>query len=355
MRAAIWIGLLIGVGWAPAFAWPAQMKDTAPATQADKGSAGVSPQSLQAALDAALAKGQTEKAREILAELLRRPRLESDVLLQAGVKLAQLELYVEASQAFARCVQDYPELFEGHCNLALAELALGKFPEALAAIEKAPDISKQQEVAGLYLRGKIEDAMGKTREAEQDLSAAFAQAPQEENYALDLGLFYLRQRVYQKASEVFERGAAFQTSSPFLLLGLSLGRYLGGHPAEAVETCRRILQAQPDFSPARVLMAFALYVDGKFEEAEKVTAAGLGAPHPFPYLYYIHAATLLKLQSKEYERMLGDLALATRAIASCSLCYLTQSKVHQAMGDAVAAITDLEKAVTLDPAFPEAW
>jgi predicted Zn-dependent protease len=102
-------------------------------------------------------------------------------------------------------------------------------------------------------------------------------------------------------------------------------------------------------------MAFALYLEGNFEEAERVTAAGLSAPHPHPYLYYLDAAILLKLQSKEYDRMVQELALAGRAIPACTLCYLAQSKVHQALGDPQAAVADLETAVRMDPEFSEAW
>jgi tetratricopeptide (TPR) repeat protein len=335
--------------------WDLHAQSPSQAQQANGRNVTTPPHSLTTALNTALAQGQIERAREILGEFLQTPHLDSNVLLQVGIKLAQQELYPESAQVFARCIKDYPELFEGYYNLALAEYALAKFPEALEVIAKVPHSSRRQDVARLYLRGKIEDAMGEARQAERDLSAAFAGAPGEENYALDLGLFYMRRQNYQRAAEVFQQGTAIQGHSPFQLLGLSLAQFLGGRPAESVETCRRILSRQPDFSPARLLMAFALYMDGKFDEAEKVAAAGLAAPHPFPYLYYLHAVVLLKLQSRDYDRMLSDLALATRAIPDCSLCYLIQSKVHRAIGRPEAATDDLEKAIALDPTFAEAW
>jgi len=81
----------------------------------------------------------------------------------------------------------------------------------------------------------------------------------------------------------------------------------------------------------------------------------LAAAHPNPYLYYLHAAALLKLQSKDYNRISRDLAIASAAIPECTLCCLAQSKVHEARGDLQSAITELEKAVKLDPNFEEAW
>src|SRR5438445_12811635 len=63
----------------------------------------------------------------------------------------------------------------------------------------------------------------------------------------------------------------------------------------------------------------------------------------------------LKLQSREYNRMLQELALSSSAIPNCSLYYFTESKVYQALGNSQAAIADLEKAVAQNPKFSEAW
>jgi tetratricopeptide (TPR) repeat protein len=193
------------------------------------------------------------------------------------------------------------------------------------------------------------------QDAQQDLSLAFAGAPQQENYALDLGLFYLRQRTYPKATSVFNQARSFHPRSSFLLLGLSLAQLLGGHSSEAVKTCQELLELDKDFSAGRLLLGFALYQKGDFEAAENVAAAGLAAAQPHPYLSYLHAASLLRLQSKDYDRISQDLSQASRAISDCILCYLAQSKVHQARGDVLSAIADLERAIKLDPSFEEAW
>ena len=181
-----------------------------------------SPESLAVALERALLTGQNETAHEILSQILKRPRVNADLLLKVGAGLAQSELYAEASQVFARCVRENPGIFEAHYDLALAEFAQQKLPEALAALTDAPLGSRDENLGLLYLRGKIESALGRTSDAERDLSAAFSSAPQRENYALDLGLFRLRQHDYARAAETFERGASFNPRSPFLALGLGL-------------------------------------------------------------------------------------------------------------------------------------
>src|SRR5438094_1299191 len=173
----------------------------------------LSPESLVAALEHALAEGHNDKAREILGQVLKRDRVPPDVLLKAGLALARRELYSEAAQAFARCVRENPAIFAAHYDLALAEFAQQKLPEARAALDDAPRRSATEELALLYLRGKIESALGRTSEAQHDLEAAFSAAPQQENYALDLGLLYLRERAYSRAEDTFRRGASFNPQS----------------------------------------------------------------------------------------------------------------------------------------------
>ncbi|PYV03212.1 MAG: hypothetical protein DMG26_09855 [Acidobacteria bacterium] len=323
--------------------------------QADSESSKQSPDSLARALATALSQGQDKRAREILGEILKQPQLDPDFLLAVGGQFAQHDRYAEAALAFSRCLADHPAVFEAHYNLALAEFAEGKLAEALAALEAAPHSSAAQELALLYLRGKVEYGLGKKTEAERDLTAAFSRAPQQESYALDLGLYYLQQHAYDRAARVLERGATLNPQSPFLHLGLSLAQFLGGRKAQSLESAEKLLKVQPDFSPAFLLAAFVLDVNGRLKDAEKLAAQGLARPRPTAYLYYLHAAILVKLESKDYDRILKELALAGRDIPDCCLCSLTASKVHKAQGNFPAATADLERAVRFAPDYADAW
>jgi len=167
----------------------------------------------------ALAKGDLNAARRLVPKFLEEPEITAESLLQIGVNLAQRDLYSEASEVFRRCAKDHPEVFEGYYNLSLAQLALQQPREALATLAKAPHVSPSEEVERTYLRGKIELALEQDAEAERDLSAAFGAAPQQENFGLDLGLCYIRERKYQPAVEVFRKAIGFQKNSPFLRLG----------------------------------------------------------------------------------------------------------------------------------------
>jgi tetratricopeptide (TPR) repeat protein len=306
-------------------------------------------------LDKALSQGRAEKAHGLLLQILKSPHLSSDSLLRVGIQFAQRELYADAAEAFQRCIQEHPDVFEAYYNLALADIAQQKWEAALAILRQAPQQTRAKVLACSYVRGKVEESLGKTSEAEHDLSEAFAGAPQNPTYGMDLGLFYVHERAYTQAATVFERAAGFNSSSSFLLLGLSLSRFLAGQREQSIVVLRKLLSMQPHFAPARLLLTFALSVQGNLEDAEKVARQGLNSPHPSPYLYYLDASVLVKLQSHQHKLIFEELSIAQREIPSCSLCYLTQSKAHQAEGNLAAAITDLEIATRMDPSFPEAW
>lgn len=287
--------------------------------------------------------------------LLAQPHPASDALLRAGIAFAQRGAYPEAVRAFTRCVHDYPALFEGHYNLALAELAQDHLSQALADIEQAPHRSEDEATARIYLRGKIEAGIGRNQAAIEDLSAAFRKYPRQENYALDLGLVYLKEHAYLDSERVFAQGLALNPHSSYLSLGLALAQFLGGRTTKSVVASRRVLAADPDFSPARLLLGFTLYMDGKLPEVRQVAADGLKLPDPDPYLYYLEAVTIIKQHGREYAQILRDLNAAERRIPNCGLCYVASGKVHEKQNGLQDALSDLQKSVQLAPDLAEGW
>jgi predicted Zn-dependent protease len=298
----------------------------------------------------------TEAATQTVKEILARPHVELEVLLETGTKLAEQELFAPARAIFSRAVTDYPHSFEARYNLALADFALSNFTEAEAVLKGGEHLSKDQQLAREYLQGKIYDAIGRTQLGEQGLAAAFRGSPQQENYALDLGLHYLRLRAYDKAVTTLKTAADYHPDSLYVALGLGLAQVLGDDPPRAVATCRKILAKDANFAPARLLLVAALYMNGENEQCVRETATAIAFPNAHPYLYYLHAASLLKLNSKEYAEMIKDLDAATQGIPGCAFCYFAKSKVHQELGDDAAAIADLETLVShIDPEFSQGW
>jgi tetratricopeptide (TPR) repeat protein len=313
-------------------------------------------QALAAALDRALEGRQTERASQLVAEIVARPNIELNVLLETGEKLAERELFELARVVFARSVSAYPESFEARYSLALTDFALRKFSEGQATLENTGHLSTEQHLMREYLQGKLYDALGQNDLAERSFLAALQGAPQQENYALDLGLHYLRRHLYAKALATLKAGVRYHPDSIYLELELGLAQILGDDGSRAVATCRRILAKEPKFDPARLLLVLAYYLNGDNRNCAAETAAALRRPDAAAYLFYLHAAALLKLNSDEYAVMLKDLDEANRQIPGCAFCYFAQSKVHQKMGNEDAAIADLEILVTrVDPEFAQGW
>jgi predicted Zn-dependent protease len=302
-----------------------------------------------------LAQGRKSQADALLDTLLRQNQINSDTLLRAGFVFAEKGLYSEAALAFERCAREYPQLFEAQYDFALAELACGRYAEALRTINAARAASERDRLRRLYLRGKVENAEGRLRQARTDLAAAFAGDPENEDYALDLGLFYLLHHTYPAAVNVFAQARTFHSQSLFAGLGLALAEYFSGRTSNCIQACKQVLAQQPAFSPARVLLAFAFYMQGNFKDAAAAAREGLGSPGLHPYVDYIDVASLLKLGSRDYSRMLAEIRTAEQQIPACSLCYLAQSRIDEARGNRERAIRDLQQAVGLDSEFADAW
>src|SRR5579872_3649650 len=210
---------------------------------------------LASKVEGALAAGKTEDAREAVTEILGRPHVELEILLETGVRLAERDFFAPAAEVFSRTVREYPENFEARYNLALADFALGRFPEAQAALGKNEPASREQQLAKAYMNGKIHAALGQNDLAERDLTRAFNGAPNQENYALDLGLYYVQRRLYAKAVATLDAGVKRHPDSIYLTLGLALAQLFGDDPPRAVATCRRLLAMDANFGPARLLLA----------------------------------------------------------------------------------------------------
>jgi Flp pilus assembly protein TadD len=313
------------------------------------------PASLENQVAGALAQGAGAQASALLSKLLAEPSVDPNLLLRVGIGFAQRGMYSEAARAFARCVRDHPELFEAHYNLALAELGQNHLTEALSTIDRAPHNSEEASTARLYLRGKIEAGMGNETAAEKDLGSAFERNPKSENYALDLGLLYLRKHDYAQAERVFQRGDESNSRSPYLLLGLALAQFLRGEAQQSVEASRRLLEIEPGFSTARLLLSFTLYFDGDFDGARDALRKGLDVPNPDGYLYYLDAVILLKQHNREYPRILSDLAAAEKSIPDCALCFIASGKAREEQQDLRGALSDYETAVRLVPGLSEGW
>ena len=119
----------------------------------------------------------------------------------------------------AKTSRDQAELFNSLANAAGILYSLGRYPEALAYLDRAQNIFSDS--ANLHLiRALVLEHTGHAAEAEEEFRISIRIEPHDESW-LDLGLFYLTQKRYGDAVEVFRRSAE-SSSRPhdlWMLLG----------------------------------------------------------------------------------------------------------------------------------------
>ncbi|MGI8961808.1 MAG: tetratricopeptide repeat protein [Bryobacteraceae bacterium] len=272
--------------------------------------------------------------------------------LARALQLAQQEKYADAADIFRSILVRNPDDAEARYNLSLALMALGKPQEALSTLQGWRDASNT--VPFRYLRGKLEASLNKDKDAEKDLVFAAEAKPEREPYVLDLGIFYIRHQSFVQAISTLKRGLRYHPDSVYILLSLALAQSFAG-TADATETARRILKTNPEFGPARLVLAHALYMDGDYSGCEGETSTAVRAGNRNPYLFYLRAASRSKLNSTDWGDMLADLDTVQKSIPDCTICWLVRSKVDEARGDLSAAISDLEHIVSTHPSFRPAW
>jgi tetratricopeptide (TPR) repeat protein len=115
--------------------------------------------------------------------------------------------------------RDKAEQFNSLANAAGIFYALGRYPEALASLDRAQAIFSDS--ANLHLtRALVLEHTGRAAEAEAEFRTSIRLEPRDESW-LDLGLFYLTEKRYADALEVFRRSAE-SSSRPhdlWMLLG----------------------------------------------------------------------------------------------------------------------------------------
>jgi predicted Zn-dependent protease len=276
-------------------------------------------------------------------------------LLAAGLLLAQQEKMPEAAAVFERCSQRFPSSFEAKYNLALARIALTQYQSALDTLSSISPATADEKASIQYLTGKIFLNTNHLKEAQEKLASAYAQRPKEENYALDLALLYIRSGAYVEAIRVLKPSSSVHPASEDLALELALSQVLAGNYAEGIALCRKLQDQDPTLGIPRLIAAFAYCEQKSFPSCEAEASAGLAAPHPNPYLYYLRARAGWDSGSTEKRRLLEDVSAAIRQMPGCRPCLLLRSRMFEASGDNDAAITDIKRAVEGDAQDAADW
>jgi tetratricopeptide (TPR) repeat protein len=121
-------------------------------------------------------------------------------------------------------------LFNYYANAGGVLYSLERYPEALADLDRAQSISQDNTSVHLF-RALVLQQLGRAAEAETEFRTSLALEPTEEGW-FDFGLFYMTQRRYGEAADIFRRSA--ETSSRPHELWMMLGQaYVQSRQPEA--------------------------------------------------------------------------------------------------------------------------
>lgn len=135
------------------------------------------------------------------------------------------------------------DLFNFYANAGGVLYALGRYPEALAHLDRAKDIFTDN--ANLHLlRALALQETSRGTEAESEFLTSLRLQPNDETW-FDLGLFYMTQKRHAAAAEVFRRSA--QSSSRPHDMWMMLGQaYLQmGQPTQALRAFDKAVDSSP--------------------------------------------------------------------------------------------------------------
>jgi tetratricopeptide (TPR) repeat protein len=305
-------------------------------------------------LKAALATKNTQEAHSWEQRLLAGDE-SADALLMAGALFAQYDKLADAAAIFERCAERFPASFEAKYNLTLARIGLNDYSAAEASLHSISPASKRETAAVEYLQGKIYVATGRQGEARRSLENAYKSNPDEENYALDLALLYIRSSAYVPAIAILRQSINRHPESENLTLELALSDALAGRATEALAICRKLFEHNPNLSAARVIAAFANCLSANYDACKSEAAAGLSLRDPNPYLHYLYAEALWNAGSTDRPKIMSELDAALAQMPSCGVCFLLRSRVFEAEQNNQAAITDLQTVLGMDKQSTQAW
>jgi Flp pilus assembly protein TadD len=145
------------------------------------------------------------------------------------------------------------EMFNFSANAGGVLYSLEHYPEALAHLDEAQSMFPENASVHLF-RGLVLQQMGRNSEAESEFRVSLSLEANDEA-SFDLGLFYIAERRYGDAAEVFHESA--QTSSRPHEMWMMLGQsYLGlRQPQPALEAFDKAVESSPFHNESECLGA----------------------------------------------------------------------------------------------------
>ena len=184
----------------------------------------------------------------------------AEAAFQEGINAFNEQKYEEAAKAFEEVVRLSPETPEGHTNLALAYLQLGRTDDASRELEKAGELAPDSfrtwaQLGMVYGEAKrFEDAI---RAFETALAIEHEPSdPMVIESQLALGSLYFSQGRVDDAVKTYQNVLAVAPENPEALLSLGKCYFNLGEVDQAKQSFNRVVEVAPDSPQAEQAKGF---------------------------------------------------------------------------------------------------
>lgn len=222
---------------------------------------------------------------------------------------------------------------------SVAELNAGQLDDALSHAQAAPESATRE-----ALLGDIQEKRGDVPLAIAAYEAAVRIAPDQERYALALGLELVQHQDVAKALESLQASAILFPKSAKIQSLLGIAQYAQGYPEDAIRSLEKAIAADPKFPGAYGVLA-------KIVLQSSAPPPSRAVQDLCSWNRVVCGAVQLRVARER-----GDTALQTRSLAALKLagphdpigrCELARG--YEWTGDLQQARREMETCVELDP------
>jgi tetratricopeptide (TPR) repeat protein len=296
---------------------------------------------------ALLGEGKTPDALIALGEV-RSMTSDPAVLADCGKSLLEYAQYGPAAEFLKAASTAGPPIEGLDLDLGLALFHSADPQSALEELEKTPFEKRQGDY--YLLRAQILDAVGKVREAAEDLNRGFRASPKRPDLYFEAALFLIKHNMFDRALSLLQQADGVVPGHPELLLMKALALALSDKFKEAESQLTEIEAAWPEWNLPYLFKGTILLEHYRNLEAipQLETAIALGARQP--EAYYNLAAAYYANSSP------ADLGLADQAITQALNLKPHDADIFTLAGNIAfkqrryeVALEHLKQATILDP------
>ena len=274
-----------------------------------------------------------------------------DSTLETARKAIDTGRYADAEKLLAGPAASAPG---GDAALELGKLQLyvGRKAEGTRTLERVINASPQNTAADFVRLGEAERALGQFQQANADFRQANQLAPQ--NVAANIGWGELFAEKYNRsdAAKSFQAALMAEPDNVRAKVGMA-GLMTDTNPPAARQLLGEVLNKDPNYVPAHVLMAQIALDDGKRDEAKESLRKALAVnPNSLEARSIDAAIAFLEDRKSDFEAKIADILKINPRYAEV---YRFAAEVSSHNYHYIEAADFSKRAVTLDAEDPQAF